>query len=26
VLFAFGKLEQRFGYNSGQRIDRDEHQ
>jgi putative Mg2+ transporter-C (MgtC) family protein len=25
VLFAFGKLEQRFGYNSGQRVDRDEH-
>jgi putative Mg2+ transporter-C (MgtC) family protein len=26
VLFAFGKLEQRFGFNSGQRIDRDDHQ
>ena len=25
VLFAFGKLEQRFGFNSGQRVDRDEH-
>ncbi|MGO7017671.1 MgtC/SapB family protein [Rhizobium leguminosarum] len=24
VLFAFGKLEQRFGFNSGQRVDRDE--
>lgn len=26
VLFAFGKLEQRLGYNCGQRVDRDERQ